>query len=121
MPALEIGERVKMGQRLAETGASGTAGRHYGGGHAHLHLDLFVSPDDKYFSGEVVFFPVNGQMADPLAMFRGEPMDTASVRKLPDDRKKVAIPYVTESGKVGNGGKARVIWPYACKTAGNPS
>lgn len=121
MPALEIGERVKMGQKLAETGASGTAGRHYGsGGHAHLHLDLFVSPDDKYFSGEVVFFPVNGQMADPLAMFRDEPMDSASLRKLPDDHKKVAIPYLTESGKVVNGGKGRVIWPYACKADDKP-
>ena len=93
MPALEIGQRVKLGQKIADTGTSGTAGRYYGGGgHSHLHLDLFVSPDDKYFSGEVVFFPINGQVADPLAIFRGEPMDTASVRKLPADRKQVAIP-----------------------------
>lgn len=121
MPALEIGERVKMGQKIGDTGTSGTSGRHYGGGgHSHLHLDLFVSPDDKYFSGEVVFFPINGQMADPLAIFRGEPMDTASMRKLPADQKKVAIPYMTESGKVMNRGKARVIWPYACKAAGQP-
>ncbi len=116
MPALEIGERVKMGQKIADTGTSGTSGRHYGGGgHSHLHLDLFVSPDDKYFSGEVVFFPINGQVADPLTIFRGEPMDTASVRKLSADQKKVAIPYMTETGKVVNSGKARVIWPYACK------
>lgn len=121
MPAIAVGERVKMGQKIADTGTSGTSGRHYGGGgHSHLHLDLFVSPDDKYFSGEVVFFPINGQVADPLAIFRGEPMDTASVRKLPTDRKKVAIPYMTESGKVVNNGKARVIWPYACKTAVKP-
>ncbi len=121
MPALEIGERVKMGQKIADTGTSGTSGRHYGGGgHSHLHLDLFVSPDDKYFSGEVVFFPINGQVADPLALFRGEPMDTASVRKLPADQKKVAIAYMTESGEVVNRGKARVIWPYACKAAGQP-
>ena len=122
MPALDIGARVKLGQKIADTGTSGTSGRHYGGGgHSHLHLDLFVSPDDKYFSGEVVFFPINGQMADPLALFRGEPMDTASVRKLPDGQKKVVIPYMTESGKVVNSGKARVIWPYACKAAGSPS
>src|SRR3990172_8480775 len=119
MPALEIGERVKLGRKIADTGVSGTAGRHYGsGGHSHLHLDLFVSPDDKYFSGEVVFFPINGQMADPLAIFRGEPMDTASVRKLPDDRKKVAFSYMTESGKIVNSGEARVISPYAFKTPG---
>ena len=122
MPALEIGERVKLGQKIAETGTSGTSGRYYGsGGHSHLHLDLFVSPDDKYFSGEVVFFPINGQVADPLAIFRGEPMDTASVRKLPADQKQAVIPYMTELGKVVNSGKARVIWPYACKAAGNAS
>ena len=122
MPALEIGERVKLGQKIAATGTSGTSGRYSGsGGHSHLHLDLFVSPDDKYFSSEVVFFPINGQVADPLAIFRGEPMDTASVRKLPADRKHVVIPYMTESGKIVNSGKARVIWPYACKTASNPS
>src|SRR3989344_8055054 len=52
MPALEIGTRVKLGQKIAATGTSGTTGRYYGGGgHSHLHLDLFVSPDDKYFSG----------------------------------------------------------------------
>jgi hypothetical protein len=103
-----------MGQKIADTGTSGTGGRHYGGGgHSHLHLDLFVSPDDKYFSGEIVFFPINGQMADPLAIFRGEP----SVRKLPTDQKKVAIPYMMESGKIVNDGKAPVIWPYTCKAA----
>ncbi len=118
MPALETGTRVKMGQKIADTGTSGTSGRHYGGGgHSHLHLDLFVSPDDQYFSGEVVFFPINGQVADPLAIFRGEPMETTSVRKLPTDQKKVVIPYMTESGKVVNNSKARVIWPYACKAA----
>ncbi len=118
MPALEIGARVKMGQKIAVTGTSGTSGRHYGGGgHSHLHLDLFVSPDDQYFSGEVVFFPINGQVADPLALFRGELMDTASVRKLPADQKKVTIPYMMESGKIVNNGKARVVWPYACKAA----
>lgn len=55
------------------------------------------------------------------ALLRGEPMDSASVRKLSADRKKVAIPYMTESGKVVNSVKARVIWPYACKPAGNAS
>src|SRR3989344_174051 len=122
MPALDIGQRVKLGQKIADTGTSGTAGRYYGsGGHSHLHLDLFVSPDDKYFSGEVVFFPINGQLADPLAIFRGEPMDSASARKLSADRKQAVIPYMTELGKVVNSGKARVIWPYACKAAGNAS
>lgn len=122
MPTLAIGARVKLGQKIADTGTSGTAGRHYGGGgHSHLHLDLFVSPDDKYFSGEVVFLPINGQVADPLAIFRGEPMDTASVRKLSADQKKTVIPYITESGKVVNSGKACVVWPYACKPAGNAS
>src|SRR3989338_3237984 len=122
MPALDIGARVKLGQKIAATGTSGTSGRYYGsGGHSHLHLDLFVSPDDKYFSGEVVFFPISGQVADPRAIFRGEPMDTASVRKLPADRNNVVIPYITESGKIMSGSKARVIWPYACKPVGNPS
>ncbi|TAM43639.1 MAG: M23 family metallopeptidase [Gammaproteobacteria bacterium] len=32
MPALEIGARVKLGQKIADTGTSGTGGRHYGGG-----------------------------------------------------------------------------------------
>jgi hypothetical protein len=39
------------------------------------------------------------------------------VRKLSADRKKVAIPYMTESGKVVNSSKARVVWPYVCKAA----
>ncbi len=119
MPALEIGERVKLGQTIGLTGSSGTAGKHYGtAGHAHLHLDAFISPDDRYMAG-MLFFPPNGQMADPLAVYRGEPADTASVRALPEEAKTAVIPYMTHDGKTTLTANRRLIWPYACK-AGAP-
>ncbi len=115
MPALAIGERVKRGQRIAETGATGTTGGYYkGAGHAHLHLDTFISPDDRYVAGEILFFPPNGQMADPLAVYRGAPIDTASVRALPKEAKVAVIPCLIEGG-TAPAGKDRLIWPYACR------
>ena len=54
----------------------------------------------------------------PLAIYRGEPLDTAAVKALANDAKAVVIPYLTEGGKAVTPGKSRVIWPYACKLAG---
>lgn len=117
MPALEMGQRVKVGQRIALTGSTGTRGRHYGsGGHPHLHLTAFMSPDDRY-AARAIFFPLDGQWIDPLAVYRGEPLDTPSVRSLSGDAKSVAIPYLTEGGTVVPAGKGRLVWPYACKPA----
>jgi murein DD-endopeptidase MepM/ murein hydrolase activator NlpD len=118
MPALEPGARVRRGQPIALTGSTGTAGKHYGSGHAHLHLDTFASPDDKHAS-RVFFFPLNGRWVDPLAVFRGAPLDTAAVRALPDAAKQVTIPYQAEGGAVVPA-TSRVTWPYACKPAAPP-
>jgi hypothetical protein len=115
MPPLEVGARVQRGQPIALTGSSGTGGRHYGAGHPHLHLDTFMSPDDRYAS-RVFLVPIEGRWIDPLAVFRGEPLDTPSVRSLPDEARKVVIPYTTEGGTVVPD-KSRLVWPYACKPA----
>ncbi|MBI4278578.1 MAG: M23 family metallopeptidase [Armatimonadetes bacterium] len=113
MPALPVGERVRMGQQIALTGATGTYG-HYGPqGSFHLHLTTFASPDDR-FEARLFFHPPNGSWIDPLAAYRGLPLDTRAVRALPGDAKSVPIPHLIEGeGVVPE--KSRLIWPYACR------
>ena len=42
-------------------------------------------------------------------IFRGEPVDAASVRKLSAGKRKTVVRYMAGSGKIVNGGRARVI------------
>jgi len=114
LPDMEIGQRVNRGQQIALAGKSGTIGGYYGDeGHSHLHLTTWFSADDKYSTGKL-FFPPNGYWADPLAIFKQGPIDSGKVRELPDDQKKVAIPYKTTSGEVFPAG-SKLVWPFVCR------
>lgn len=113
MPALEPGDRVKMGQVVAHTGNTGTTGGHYGSaGFHHLHLTAYWS-DGPGFKAKRVLIPLGGQWLDPLAFLRGGPFDSRHVSALPQAQKEVGIPFMTDDGQVHPEG-ARVIWPYVC-------
>ena len=113
MPALKIGENVNVGETIALAGRTGTRGGHYGDkGHSHLHLTTFVSPTNEYRAMKV-FLPMNGKWVDPLSIFLGKPLDSHSIRSLPEKDKKVIIPYITKDGnKVPE--SSRIIWPFYC-------
>lgn len=114
LPDLAMGERVKMGQVIAETGNTGTADGYYGSeGFYHLHMTAFWSdgPDFKFKRSMI---PIGAQWLDPLALMRGGPLDSHSARDLPEDQKKVRIPFKTSDGHVFPEG-TKVIWPYTCK------
>ena len=64
------------------------------------------------------FAPPNGEWVDPLAIYRGEPLDTAAVKALAKDAKGVVISHLIEGVSAVTPGKSRVIWPYACKPSG---
>lgn len=114
LPDLAIGERVKMGQVIAETGNTGTTGGHYGSaGFHHLHMTAYWS-DGPEFRFNRVLIPMGGQWLDPLALMRGGPLDSRAARDLPADQKKVQIPYKTTDGRVFPE-STKVVWPYACR------
>ena len=98
---------------MPDIGATGTKGGHYGAeGHPHLHLSTFISPDDTYVARRL-FFPPNGQWVDPLALYQQDIIESEKVRKLPKDRKRVAIPYQTNQSVVLPK-NSKLIWPFAC-------
>jgi hypothetical protein len=51
---------------------------------------------------------------DPVALFKVPPLGSQEIRKLPDQAKKVAIPYKTSDGRVVPE-ETKVVWPFACE------
>ncbi len=114
LPGLDIGQRVEMGAEIARAGLSGTTGGYYGPlGHSHLHLSAWFSDVPDYRSRRF-FIPSEGQWMDPLALFRGMPVDSRLIKAQPDAMKKVALPYKTTDGIVSPEG-TRTVWPFLCK------
>ena len=113
MPAFAVGDKVKLGQTIAEVGDTGTTGGHYGEeGFTHLHLSAFMSPQAGFVSDRL-FVPLDGQWLDPLAIFKGSPLASAEIASLPAAQKSVRFGYLTTSGKIVPP-DAKVIWPLPC-------
>ncbi|MBM3533988.1 MAG: M23 family metallopeptidase [Alphaproteobacteria bacterium] len=115
MPDFQPGDKVKRGQVIADVGDTGTTGGHYGEeGFTHLHLSAFWSsrPD---FQAARLFMPLDGRWLDPIAIFRGAPLDSSEIASLPAARKSVAFAYQTSDGRLSQP-EARVIWPLPCTT-----
>ena len=112
-PKLELGQKVRMGDAIAKAGLSGTTGGHFGPrGHSHLHVTAWYSNGNDYRS-QRMFAPVEGYWMDPLALFRKPPLESASLRDLPDEQKKTQIAYKTADGRIVPQG-SKVVWPFAC-------
>ena len=106
MPVLEVGARVEVGQPIARSGKTGTAGRHYGpSGYPHLHLTTRKSPGET--TGD---WRNEAPLFDPLAIYHEAAGNSAG----PAD---VAIPIATAEGKL-TPPDTRVVWPIACQPAG---
>ena len=114
MPDLDLDRRVKMGEIVGHAGKTGTVGsRAYGGaGHSHLHLSAWYAPGDKYRPGRILI-PLGGYWMDPLALFRGPPLASGEIARLPDPAKQVPLPYKGADGRVFPP-HARIVWPFAC-------
>ncbi len=114
LPTLQIDQRVKMGEPIALAGKTGTTGGHYGPqGHSHLHLTVFYNATGE-FKALRFFVPIDGRWMDPVALFKVPPLGSQEIRKLPDQAKKVAIPYKTSDGRVVPE-ETKVVWPFACE------
>ncbi len=115
MPDLTIGQKVKVGEVIATVGKTGTVGsRAYGAaGHAHLHLTAWYGSSDNYRSGRMLI-PLDGYWMDPLALFRGPPVASGEIEKLPPAAKKVPLPYKGADGRIVPAG-AKVVWPLVCE------
>ena len=117
-PELKPGQRVKAGQRIGLSGATGTAGKHYGtAGYPHLHFTTYYGP-----SGEYEIKGMHGSMIsargalldDPLIVYLRDLAGLTDVRALPEARRAVRPAIALDSGEILPTG-GRTVWPVACK------
>ncbi len=131
MPELDIGQRVKMGEVIGKTSNSGISGQEAREKHGKnkrmgkrrrrskirrhaLHFGMLYSTSRKYIITEKRLVPVDAYWMDPNAMYRkSPPFDSASLKALPDDQKKVHVPYMLSSGETVPA-DTKIIWPYSC-------
>lgn len=117
MPKLQVGDVVRMGQELGPTGNSGI-GRHSGQSGKRrpaIHFAAWFTPSEKYVALRGKVIPLESRWMDPNALYlpKDHPLDSASLKALPDARKRVPVAALLADGTVVPKG-ARVVWPYHC-------
>lgn len=118
LSSLKVGDRVKAGQIVGLSGATGTPGKHYGpNGYAHLHLSTFYGPSEEYAIKGMYSSMVSGkdaQLDDPLLLYVEGLQDISAIRSLPDERKWVHPAVVGDDGSIFPQGR-KTVWPVPCK------
>lgn len=117
LPALQPGERVRLGQVLGPTGHSGVdrTGMQSQRRRPAVHFAAFFSAKEGYVDERERIIPVEGHWMDPVALYRGAlPLDSRAMRALPEAGKKVNVAVMLEDGTVLPAG-AKIVWPYACR------
>ncbi len=123
MPKLELGQRVRMGDKIGLTGNSGTgtsAAQAQGkkGARPAVHFGVYYSTGGQYAEIRVPFeaiVPADGHWMDPIALYRMKlPLDSAAMKSLPDAEKQVPVAVMFEDGETLPA-KQKIVWPYACR------
>jgi murein DD-endopeptidase MepM/ murein hydrolase activator NlpD len=112
MSPLPVGAQVRMGDEIGKTGNTGKMGKRIRR-HA-LHFAVLYSEFPEWSNDGVVVTPRDGCFMDPNAFYRTEPPYESQVLvKLPEDQKKVPVPYMKADGTLLPD-KTKRIWPYVC-------
>jgi murein DD-endopeptidase MepM/ murein hydrolase activator NlpD len=112
MSPLPIGAKVKMGQEIGKTSNTGKMGRRIR--RDALHFAILYSKYPEWSNDGVAVTPKDGYFMDPNAFYRLEPpYNSQALAKLPDDQKKVSVPYMKVDGSFVPPDTKR-IWPYPC-------
>lgn len=117
MPKHGVGQRVRMGEVLGPTGNSGRGRRSNEQSTKRrpaIHFAVWYSTSDKYVARRHKVIPVEGQWMDPNALFRKKlPLDSYSIKALPEAEKKVPIAVMVDDGEVIPA-NTKIVWPYTC-------
>jgi hypothetical protein len=117
--AARMGNGGKMGGgMMAEAGSRRGGGVRRGDGHGNrrpaIHFAVFFTANPHYAALPTVVVPADSYWMDPVALYRGKPpFDSASMKALPANEKRVPIPYMLADGSVHPAG-SKLIWPYLC-------
>ena len=113
MSPLSIGAKVKMGDEIGKTSNTGKMGRRVR--RDALHFAILYSESSDWPNDGRVVMPKQGYFMDPNAFYRLQPpYDSESLLKLPNDQKKVRVPYMKFDRTLVPSDTKR-IWPYVCK------
>jgi len=122
-PSLNVGDRIKVGSIVGLSGATGTAGKHYGPrGYPHLHLSTFYGPSSEYeIRGmyQSIVSSKDAQIDDPLALYLDPASLMTAIRDLPGERKTVRPAVVGDDRQIQPAG-SRTVWPVACRKLSKP-
>jgi murein DD-endopeptidase MepM/ murein hydrolase activator NlpD len=117
MPKFKPGDRVKIGQELGPTGNSGIGrnGLQSQRRRPAIHFAVFFSKSPLFIDRRERIVQVDGQWMDPNAMFRKNlPLDSYTMRDLPESDKKVPISVMMSDGSTIPA-DTKIVWPYKCK------
>lgn len=114
LPKHAIGDFLKAGDAVGLSGQTGTVGRHYAAGYAHLHLTTFAGPSDRYEKVGSRIVAEAAQMIDPIAIFAQGLTKIDDIEQLPGNQKDVRVSYVAKDGSI-HPADSRTVWPVACK------
>lgn len=124
LPTLKVKDRVKAGEVIGLSGATGTTGYQFGfgpSGYAHLHLSTFYGPSEQYeikgMYGSLVSAR-DAQLDDPLILYLDDFSDLSAIRSRSDERKTVSPGVVSNDGRIHPAGR-KVVWPVSCNETMN--
>jgi murein DD-endopeptidase MepM/ murein hydrolase activator NlpD len=115
MPSLTVGQRVQMGDTLCPTGNSGIQiSRAKHARRPAIHFSVSYSSSNQYADVRNTIIPVDGHWMDPVALYRSSlPLDSVSMKALPQAEKKIPIAVMFENGETFPI-KTKIVWPYRC-------
>lgn len=114
LPEVELGAKVAVGQVIARSGKTGTAGPIYGAaGYPHLHLGTVKGTSGNETVGG------RGQaqgvsLLDPLAIYHEAGAKLRESAAPTAQAGPVSIPYASIDGRL-TPPDTRVVWPVACR------
>lgn len=117
IPTLGVGARVKVGQVVAISGGSGTAGGHYGAaGYPHLHLSTNYGPSPQ-FEMLGMFASMaraeGAQSGDPMTLYLRHITGPDVALALPESTRVIDVPVVGPDGTI-QPADSQTVWPVAC-------
>ena len=116
MPTLDLGQRVRMGDRLCPTGNTGIGmtGMQSNRRRPAIHFAAFFSTSEQYMVMRNVIIPAEGHWMDPVGLFRKTlPLDSGAMKALPEAEKPIPISIMFDNGDTFPA-DTRIVWPYTC-------